>query len=99
MKTIQFTGVELPGVEHKIENLHLALGISDNDMPQQSETRVYVVDTIASDCFANDLKDDEFMDLAEEQGRVYTLQGFQESFNLEEINSSIDVIRIINVII
>lgn len=40
MKTIQFTGTQ-----DKIENLHLALGISDNDMPQQSETRVYVVDT------------------------------------------------------
>jgi hypothetical protein len=94
MKTIQFTGVE-----HKIENLHLALGISDNDMPQQSETRVYVVDTRASDCFSNDLKDDEFMTLSEEQGRVYTLQGFQEAFNLEEINSDIDLIRFINIII
>ena len=30
MKTIQFTGTQ-----YKIDNLHLALGISDNDMPQQ----------------------------------------------------------------
>ena len=63
MKTIQFTGTQ-----DKIENLHLALGISDNDMPQQSETR------------------------------VYTLGGFQEAFNFEEIHSAIDVIRFINVI-
>lgn len=32
MKTIQFTGTQ-----DKIENLHLALGISDNDIPQQNE--------------------------------------------------------------
>lgn len=93
MTTIQFTGTE-----NKIENLHLALGISDNDMPQQSETIAYVIDTNSSDCFANDLSDDEFKELAKEQGRVYNLQDFQEAFNSEGINSSIDVIRFINTI-
>ncbi len=97
MKTIQFTGTE-----HKIDNLHLALGISDNEMPQQSETRIYVLesaqfDTLLSDeQFENLVTDEDFVTLAEEQGRVYTLQGFQEAFNLEEINSTIDVIRFIN---
>ena len=94
MKTIQFTGAE-----HKIENLHLALGISDNDMPQQSETRVYVIDTFnVRGINWNDLTDEEFINLAEEDGNVYTLQGFQEAFNSQDINTEIDVIRFINVI-
>ena len=94
MKTIQFTGTET-----KIENLHLALGISDNDMPQQSETRVYVIDTFnVKERNWNDLTNEEFMNLAEEDGNVYTLQGFQEAFNSQDINTEIDVIRFINVI-
>ena len=94
MKTIQFTGAE-----HKIENLHLALGISDNDMPQQSETRVYVIDTFnVKERNWNDLTNEEFINLAEEDGNVYTLQGFQEAFNSQDINTEIDVIRFINVI-
>ena len=94
MKTIQFTGTE-----HKIENLHLALGISDNDMPQQSETRVYVIDTFnVRERNWNDLTNEEFINLAEEDGNVYTLQGFQEAFNSQDINIEIDVIRFINVI-
>lgn len=96
MKTIQFTGTQ-----YEIENLHLTLGFSDNDMPQQSETRAYVLDTEDIDDPTknySELTDDEFQTLAEEQGRVYTLGGFQEAFNFEEINSAIDVIRFINVI-
>lgn len=92
MKTIQFTGTE-----HKVDNLHLALGIS----AQQSETRVYVLDTADfgdQTKHYSELTDDEFQTLAEKQGRVYTLEGFQEAFNFEEINSAIDVIRFINVI-
>ena len=94
MKTIQFTGTQ-----YKIDNLHLALGISDNDMPQQSETRVYVIDTFnVKERNWNDLTNEEFMNLAEEDGNVYTLQGFQEAFNSQDINTEIDVIRFINVI-
>ena len=95
MKTIQFTGAG-----HKIENLHLALGISDNDMPQQSETRAYVLDTfnVNKQDWAK-LSDEEFITLVEEDGNVYTLQGFQEAFNNADINSEIDVVRFINVII
>jgi hypothetical protein len=77
MKTIQFTGAE-----DKIENLHLALGISDNDMPQQSETRVYIIDT----SYAIPISDVTFQALAEERGTVYTLEGFQKAFNEESIN-------------
>ena len=94
METIQFTGTQ-----DKIENLHLALGISDNDMPQQSETRVYVIDTFnVRERNWNDLTDEEFINLAEEDGNIYTLQGFQEAFNSQDINTEIDVIRFINVI-
>jgi len=60
------------------------------------ETIVYVIDTNFADCFASNLSDDKFKELAKEQGRVYNLQDFQEAFNSEEINSSIDVIRFIN---
>lgn len=90
MKTIQFTGTE-----NKIENLHLALGISDNDMPQQSETRVYVVYT-QDDEYEPTMNDEDFMDLAEQGGRVYTLPTFQEAFNYGDVNTFTDVIRFIN---
>ena len=94
MKTIQFTVTQ-----DKIENLHLALGISNNDMPQQSETRVYVIDTFnVKERNWNGLTNEEFINLAEEDGNVYTLQGFQEAFNSQDINTEIDVIRFINVI-
>lgn len=95
MKTIQFTGTE-----NKIDNLHLALGISDNDMPQQSETRVYVVNQEDSEKAIKDLTDEEFMDIAESWGRVYSLKGFQETFNdqKDEVGHSEDFIRFINVI-
>lgn len=65
---------------------------------EKFETRVYVlnVDNL-EDKHYSELTDDEFQSLAQEEGRVYTLNDFQEAFNLEEINSSIDVIRIINV--
>lgn len=93
MKTIQFTGAE-----HKIENLHLALGISDNDMPQQSETRAYVLDTFNVNKQDWDkFSDEEFITLVEEDGNIYTLDGFQEAFNSVDINSEIDVVRFISV--
>lgn len=92
MKTIT-----LEGEFQKFENLNQATSKFNEDrLPYEVETRVYVVDVDFTDCYAI-LSDDEFMKLAEEQGRVYTIQGFQEAFNLEEINSSIDTIRFINV--
>ena len=32
------------------------------------------------------LSDEEFMDISEEQGRVYTLKGFESEFNNENIS-------------
>lgn len=95
MKTIQFTGTE-----YKIENLHLALGISDNDMPQQSEARVYVLNTqdISLDKGFKELTEEEWIEECERQGRAYSLQGFARAFNEGEISTAIDVVKIINVI-
>ena len=88
MKTIQFTGTD-----YEIENLEFSL--AENDLELKSETRVYIIDS----SYAIPTTDEDFMTLAEEIGRVYTLEGFQKAFNLEEVNSAIDYIRIINVTI
>ena len=64
------------------------------------ETRVYVINTD----LINDLSpalwgDEEFMKEAEEQGSVYTLQGFSDAFNSNgpEINMFTDMIRFLKV--
>lgn len=41
------------------------------------------------------LSDEEFMDVSEEQGQVYTLKGFERAFNNEDISDQW-YIRIIN---
>lgn len=78
MKIIQFTGTE-----NQFINLKNAIEFTDNDMPQQSETRVYVVDThsIINNHHSN-LSDEEFMSMAEVQGTVHTLEGFQKEYNI-----------------
>jgi hypothetical protein len=71
-----------------------------NQLKVKTETRVYVVDTEderMDDVYWEELTDEEFMFEAEEQGRVYTLDGFAKAFNFEEINSSTDAIRFIQV--
>lgn len=62
------------------------------------EFRVYVVDVHSdTDELIPLLSDQEFMNVAEDNGTVYTLQGFQQAFNNDEINSSEEFIRIIEV--
>ena len=58
------------------------------------ETKIYMitVDGRGSD----DYTDEEFMTLAEEQGTVYSLKGFQDDFNYTEEISFNNYIRIIN---
>ena len=65
----------------------------------KTELRVYVidVDVITEETYYDDLSDEQFMDIAEENGRVYTLPNFQEAFNEGYVNTAIDVIRIIEV--
>lgn len=95
MKTIQFTGTE-----DKIDNLHLALGISDNDMPQQSETIVCVIPILLEydEVDLKDASDLEFYELAKQDGRIYNLKDFEEAFSLNQVTPFVDIIRFINVI-
>lgn len=63
------------------------------------ETRVYVIDTFDFDIdvVPTSWDDERFMSEAEIQGSVYTLNGFQEAFNDETVNSSVEFIRFIKV--
>ena len=64
------------------------------------ETRVYVINTDLVDDLNPALwGDEEFMIEAEEQGSVYTLQGFSDVFNNNnpEVNMFTDMIRFLKV--
>ena len=62
------------------------------------EIRVYVVDVHSdTDELIPLLSDEEFMNVSEDNGTVYTLKGFQHAFNNDLINSSEEFIRIIEV--
>ena len=91
MKTIQFTGT-VGQLDDLTQNL------TDEYLDLMSETRVYVIDTFNVRGNWNDLTDEEFITLAEQDGNIYTLEGFQEAFNAQDINTEIDVIRFIYVI-
>lgn len=91
MKTIQFIGTKF-----QLHQLRIALGVDNPNHPKEVEPRVYVLDA-SDERYEPTMTDANFMDLAEEDGRVYSLDGFKDAFNEEEINSAIDVIRIINV--
>lgn len=94
MKTIQFTGTQ-----NQLVNLKNAIEFTDNDMPKQSETRVYVVDAINYDfdTLPDIWEEEVFMSEAEIQGTVYTLQGFQHAHNNSEIDVADYYIRFINI--
>lgn len=69
------------------------------------ELRVYVINIEDVDferqmpvnTTVEELSDEDFIEIAEEQGLVYTLNGFTQAFNNENINSSTDIIRFIEV--
>jgi len=89
MKTIT-----LQGTDSQLDNLKFIESL------QKVETRVYVVDTHS--LFSKphwELSEEKFMSLAEEQGTVYTLEGFQKDFNIGSISETTSVIRFINVTI
>lgn len=50
------------------------------------KTRVYAIDLYEIDGSVIDLTDEEFIDIAEHQGRVWTLEGFEKAFNNDEIS-------------
>ena len=58
------------------------------------KTRVYAIDLYKLD-EEMPIDDSEFMDIAERQGKVWTLEGFEKAFNNEEVSDQW-VIRIIN---
>ena len=62
------------------------------------EMRVYVVDLndIEKDLGSSEtIPNNEFMDIAEAQGNVFTLKGFENSINTEELNLNNCFIRFI----
>ena len=72
---------------------------SDKVLPMEelkTELRVYVVEA-DNKKYEPTMNDEEFIGLSEEEGRIYTVDGFQEAFNLEDVNSRIDIVRFINV--
>lgn len=97
MKTIKLQGTEdeLRIVKQLIKNTW-----QETVEIKEVETRVYVVDTHS--LFSKphwELSEEKFMSLAEEQGTVYTLEGFQKDFNIGSISETTSVIRFINVTI
>lgn len=60
------------------------------------KTRVYAIDLyeLESEIPVWDLDDEHFMDMAEQQGKVWTLQGFEKAFNNEQISDTW-IIRIV----
>jgi len=77
----------------------------ENAINTNIETRVYIVDTCLDDyddlpTFRNDCTDDEFIEYAEREGRIYSLETFAKKFNGREsiaINFNTDMIRFIQV--
>ena len=94
MKTIT-----LQGTKEQFSNLYQ--NVFDEDVvPKEVEIRVYVIEAQQSLRFNEkvytNLTDEEFMSIAEENGTVYSINVFQQSFNDEEFNTD-QVIRFINV--
>ena len=63
------------------------------------EIRVYALNCqdISIDKGFEEMTLEEWINESERQGRVYSLEGFQRAFNEEELNTSVDLIRIITI--
>ena len=85
MKTIT-----LQGTEAQLK------GLKPYKTIKEVEIRVYVADAEEEE-YEPTMNDEEFMTLAEQGGRVYTLPTFQEAFNYGDVNTFTDVIRFISV--
>ena len=71
-------------------------------LKQKTEIRAYVVNTLderVDNVEVIGLTDEEFMFEAEEQGKVFTLHGFQNAFNqiTTGVGQEVDVVRFIEV--
>ena len=64
---------------------------------ENKEIRIYKINTfdLEYDASPSQWSDEEFIREAEIQGGVYTLKGFEEAFNREEVSAEIDFIRIL----
>lgn len=58
---------------------------------------IFVINTSDYDFDDNprEWTDDKFKSETKDSGGIYTLEDFQEAFNDEEINSNIDIIRVL----
>jgi hypothetical protein len=67
----------------------------------KTELRVYVINLrlpVYIDVFSPSLTDEQFMTVSEEQGSVYTLQGFTDAYNKDiKLSMIYELIRFINV--
>ncbi len=61
------------------------------------ELRAYVVDVDVVENYTEFITDDIFIELAEKRGSVYTLKGFELAFNYQELNTSTDMVKFIEV--
>lgn len=61
------------------------------------EIRVYVINMGRLSVDSDTLTDEEFMDIAEEQGSVFSIEGFTNLFNTESITSLGHEIRFITI--
>jgi len=59
------------------------------------EKIVYLVDIYKYEVNIDVITDKEFMSLAMESGTIYSLKGFEEALNLDEINMQHYLIKII----
>ena len=78
------------------------MALTDLENVINMELRVFLINYDKNSIMFDNIKnpsDEEFMDEAELQGTVFTLEGFVEHFNMSysEINQETDVIRIIHV--
>jgi len=71
----------------------------DEKFKPKTELRFYVLDTqdISIDKGFEELTEDEWVLECERQGRIYTINGFQNAFNEEAINTIDDVLKILSV--
>ena len=64
----------------------------------EDEKRVYLLNAEEIDLeglHINEMSNEDFKVKAEIEGEIYTLEAFAEAFNLEEVNSATDYIRIV----
>ena len=72
-------------------NLIQSTGISHN------EQRVYAIDINNNQKHNLDLSDEEFIEIAEREGKVYTLKSFQNALNKQELSIDNNWVRFITI--